>query len=375
MRRILFFLLSAALLCGAVQGYVLSIEAPGELRAGAPLLVSGTTTFPAGTQFDIVFYKLQFTTPQEIGRRMIVVGESKEFDASFPTTGLEAGHYKVEVQFLKDPGSKLGSDSVTLQQVEIIDRSGEIFLTAPRDQVLGEALLIEGYIPDLGVATITLRISGPAGFSLPDQFVRTTTQPGKVDGWFSYKVPVTEPGNYYVEIYDREGFMATVPCRNRDLAVRCPNEPLCGPLPPRCPGSGTCRCRRHLCGQAAVIFLRISSAQYPELPGAPVQLFQGVTGWRSEASQHPVKKCDPAWRRSRVVSPPPHPGQSGDMPVKITGSGYAWGDSLNIYPSATCRPRRGRAAEPPCTRPGRRPVSGLPTVPARSVLPGMFPRL
>ncbi|NYT20644.1 MAG: hypothetical protein GKC07_02445 [Methanomicrobiales archaeon] len=210
MRRILFFLLSAALLCGAVQGYVLSIEAPGELRAGAPLLVSGTTTFPAGTQFDIVFYKLQFTTPQEIGRRMIVVGESKEFDASFPTTGLEAGHYKVEVQFLKDPGSKLGSDSVTLQQVEIIDRSGEIFLTAPRDQVLGEALLIEGYIPDLGVATITLRISGPAGFSLPDQFVRTTTQPGKVDGWFSYKVPVTEPGNYYVEIYDREGFMATV---------------------------------------------------------------------------------------------------------------------------------------------------------------------
>ncbi len=210
MRRILFFLLSAALCCSVVQGYVLSIEAPGELRAGAPLLVSGTTTFPAGTQFDIVFYKLQFTTPAEIGRKMITVDESKEFDASFPTTGLEAGQYKVEVQFLRDPGSKLGSDSVTLQQVEIIDRSGEIFLTAPRDQVLGEALRIEGYIPDAGVATITLRISGPAGFSLPDQYVRTTTQPGKTDGHFSYTLPVTEPGNYYVEIYDRVGFMTTV---------------------------------------------------------------------------------------------------------------------------------------------------------------------
>jgi hypothetical protein len=210
MRRVIFFLLSIALLCGAVQGYVLYIGAPDELRAGAPLLVSGNTTFPAGTQFDIILYKLQFTTPQEIGRRMIVVDESKAFDASFPTTGLEAGQYKVEVKFLKDPGSKLGSDSVILQQVEIIDRSGEIFLTAPRDQVLGEALFIEGYIPDLGVATITLRMSGPGGFSLPDQYVRTTTQPGKIDGWFSYRVPVTEPGNYYVEVYDQQGFMTTI---------------------------------------------------------------------------------------------------------------------------------------------------------------------
>ena len=210
MRRVLFFLLSIALLCGAVQGYVLFIEAPEEIRAGAPLLVSGTTTFPAGTQFDIILYKLQFTTPEELARRMIVVDESKEFDASFPTTGLEAGQYKVEVQFLNDPGSKLGSDSVILQQVTIIDRSGEIFLTAPRDQVLGEALLIEGYIPNLGVATITLRISGPAGFSLPDQYIRTTTQPGKIDGWFTCRVPVTGPGNYYVEISDREGFMTTV---------------------------------------------------------------------------------------------------------------------------------------------------------------------
>jgi hypothetical protein len=210
MRRVLFFLLSIALLCGVVQGYVLFIEAPEELRAGAPLLVSGTTTFPTGTQFDIVLYKLQFTTPEELGRRMIVVDESKAFDASFPTTGLQAGQYKVEAQFLKDPGSKLGSDSITLQQVVLVDRSDEVFLTAPRDQVLGEALLIEGYIPDLGVATITLKISGPAGFSLPDQYVRTTTQPGKIDGWFTYRVPVTEPGNYYVEIYDREGFMTTV---------------------------------------------------------------------------------------------------------------------------------------------------------------------
>jgi hypothetical protein len=210
MRRILFFLLSAVLACGVVQGYVLFIDAPGEIRAGMPLLVNGTTTFPVGTQFDIVLYKIQFTTPEEIARRMIIVDESKVFDATFPTTGLQAGRYKVEIQFLQDPGSKLGSDSVTLKLVEIIDRSGEIFLTAPGDQTLGQALLIAGYIPDLGVATITLKISGPDGFSLPPQNIRTTTKPGGIDGYFSYFIPVDVPGNYYVEIYDREGFMATM---------------------------------------------------------------------------------------------------------------------------------------------------------------------
>ncbi len=210
MRRILFSLLSAVLVCGVVQGYVLFLDAPGEIRAGTPLMVNGTTTFPVGTQFDIVLYKLQFTAPEELARRMIIIDESKDFDATFPTTGLQAGRYKVEIQFLEDPGSKLGSDSVTLKQVEIIDRSGEIFLTAPLDQILGQALLIEGYIPKIGVATITLKISGPDGFSLPPQNIRTTTKSGGIDGYFSYSIPVEVPGNYYVEIYDREGFMATM---------------------------------------------------------------------------------------------------------------------------------------------------------------------
>ena len=83
-------------------------------------------------------------------------------------------------------------------------------MTAPVNQALPDALLIEGYIPNLGVATITLKISGRGGFSLPDQYIRTTTKPGKTDGWFSYQAPVTEPGNYYVEIHDRDGFMTTI---------------------------------------------------------------------------------------------------------------------------------------------------------------------
>ena len=206
-KRIILALLTLALLFGAVQAYVVTIDAPAELQAGAPLEVTGTTTFPAGTQFDIILYRTQFTSPELVDRRMIVVDESKTFDASFPTTNLPAGQYKVEVQFLQDPGSSLGSSSVTLKLVNLIDRSGEIVLTVPKDQNLDEALVIEGYIPDIGVATLTLKIDGPKGYSLPDQNIRTTTTLGSKDGYFSKKVDVTEPGNYYVNVYDSKGFI------------------------------------------------------------------------------------------------------------------------------------------------------------------------
>ena len=186
-KRIILALLSLALLFGAVQAYVVTIDAPAELQAGAPLEVTGTTTFPAGTQFDIILYRTQFTTPELVDRRMIVVDESKTFDASFPTTNLPAGQYKVEVQFLQDPGSSLGSSSETLKLVNLIDRSGEIVLTVPKEQKLDEALVIGGYIPDIGVATITMKIDGPKGYSLPDQNVRTTTTLGSKDGYFFKK--------------------------------------------------------------------------------------------------------------------------------------------------------------------------------------------
>jgi hypothetical protein len=211
MKRILFLLLALVLLCGAADAYILVIDAPDELQAGVPLLVTGNTTFPVGTQFDIILYKLQFTAPEEIGRRVIIVDESKTFDASFATTSLVPGQYKVEIQFIDTlASSKLGSGSTTVKVVDLVDRSKEIYLTAPLNQTLPDALRIEGYIPDFGVATITLRISGPEGFSLPDQYVRTTTELGRNDGLFAKSVNVTGPGNYYVNFYDQKGFITQV---------------------------------------------------------------------------------------------------------------------------------------------------------------------
>ena len=210
MRSAFFFLLCLLFLVGSAQAYVLIISAPAEIRAGVPLEISGTTTFPVGTVFDLVIYRLQPTTPEEVGRKIIVVDESKSFQESFPTSGLLSGDYKVEATFLTDPGSKLGSDSVTTKVFRITDRSGEIVLTVPHDQVLGEALRIEGYIPKAGVTTITLKVSGPQGAVLPPQDIRTTTRTGKDEGYFSRTIPVAERGNYYVDFYDIRGFMTTV---------------------------------------------------------------------------------------------------------------------------------------------------------------------
>jgi len=210
MRRMFFLLPALLLLCGAVEAYIVVLDAPSDLQAGAPLLVTGNTTFPAGTQFEIILYKTQFTAPEEIGRRVIVVDATKSFDASFATTGLSPGQYKVELEFFEGMGEKLGSGSTTTLLVNLVDRSDEIFLTAPENQTLSEALLIEGYVPGFGVGTLTVKVSGPEGFSLPDQYVKTTTELGRDDGLFSKKVNVALPGNYYVSFYDQKGLITQI---------------------------------------------------------------------------------------------------------------------------------------------------------------------
>jgi hypothetical protein len=192
------------------QAYLVTIDTPAEVRAGAPLVVTGTTTFPVGTLIDIVLYPTEFAVPSEIARRTIIVDETKAFTVTFPTTDLQAGQYKVEVQVAPDLTGSLGSGSVLWKLVRIIDRSNEIVLTVHKDQNIQEALMIEGYLVDSGVTTLTLEITGPKDFAIPPVNIRTTTQMGQKDGQFSTKVNVVDPGNYYVSFYDPKGFMATI---------------------------------------------------------------------------------------------------------------------------------------------------------------------
>lgn len=210
MRIIVLFLIMAAALVTGASGYIVEIEAPEKVQAGAPLLVTGSTSFPAGTELDLVLYRLVQPVPETIERRILTVDQTKTFSESFSTLGLESGQYKVEISFPSNKGDSLGSGSTTVRLIDIIDRSDEIHLAVRTDQPLGEALNIKGYLLDFGVGTITIRVTGPGEFSAPSMNIRTTTKPGGTDGHFSRMVPVTEPGNYYVTFSDAGGHIATI---------------------------------------------------------------------------------------------------------------------------------------------------------------------
>lgn len=210
MKRAVFSLLCILCVVQGVLAYELTIQAPKEVRAGVPVEVTGNTTFQVGTEFDLVLYRIQTTMPEPVFEKTVVVGESKAFEVTFPTMGLSPGEYKVEVRFRSDPGSKLSSGSVTTRTITITDRSGEIVITSAKDQVIGEALRIEGYVPGGGVVTLTMKVTGPQGAVIPPEDIRTTTVLGKDDGFFNRMIPVSEKGNYYVDFSDVKGYITTV---------------------------------------------------------------------------------------------------------------------------------------------------------------------
>lgn len=208
MKTIGLFLLLFVLLISPASAYVLMISAPDTLQAGAPLVVTGNTTFPVGTQFNMVFSYSQITT-SEVARRLVVIGETKEFTVAFETTGLPGGTYKVEAVLTPENNAKLSSDSVTSRVVQLKDRSGEVHFLVPMNQTLGQALVIEAYIPDAGVTAIEVGVTGPEGAIFGPRYIQTTTQPGKKDGYISKMVVVTVPGNYYVQMSDADGYIGT----------------------------------------------------------------------------------------------------------------------------------------------------------------------
>jgi len=54
-RIIIFLLIVAAMICSA-DAYIISIDAPDSVILGSPLTVTGETSFPEDTHFDIVLY-------------------------------------------------------------------------------------------------------------------------------------------------------------------------------------------------------------------------------------------------------------------------------------------------------------------------------
>lgn len=219
MKRILLLALCLLCIIGTASAYQLyltcpsdkaSNEKPSEIQVGIPLKCSVDSNFPAGTTFNLAFYQSQYTATL-ISKQPVTIQESKNTQYKlFDTQGLPGGTYKVEVEFLGPDAPRTSSDSVTLQMVTLIDRSGEIEITSPMTQSLADALRIEGSIAKLGASGVQIEVRGPDGRIFGPQYIPTTNNIRDNSGTFTKKVVVTGAGPYEVDFSDSKGYIGKV---------------------------------------------------------------------------------------------------------------------------------------------------------------------
>ena len=221
MKWILLFAIGLVCIAGPVSAYGLYIDCPASVQVGLPLKCSIDSNLPAGNTFDLVLYRSQYTAT-ELSRQPVTIQEDKNTQYRlFETQGLPGGLYKVEMQLKSTGGEEsLRSDSVTFKLVNIIDRSGEITITAPQSQTLEEALRIEGTVEKLSNEGVQIEVRGPEGRIFGPQYIGTKTDVRNDAGIFTYKVPVTSPGTYEVSFSDPKGFIGI-----KKLVVQEPPTP------------------------------------------------------------------------------------------------------------------------------------------------------
>jgi methionine-rich copper-binding protein CopC len=219
MKRILLLALCLMCIAGTASAYQLYIKCPSdkpttdtvvELQVGLPLKCSVDSNFPAGTTFDLALYQAQYTATL-ISKQRVTIQENKNTQYKlFDTQGLPGGTYKIEVQFLGADDGRLSSDSVSLQQVKLIDRSADIEITSPMSQNLEDALRIEGSIRKLGSDGVQIEVRGPDGRIFGPQYIGTTNEIRDGSGKFTKKVAVTSSGSYEVDFSDSKGYIGKV---------------------------------------------------------------------------------------------------------------------------------------------------------------------
>jgi hypothetical protein len=215
MKRILLLCLATALfVIGNASAYGLYLSCtPTQISVSQTLKCSVNSDFPAGTSFDLVFYRSQYTTT-EISRQSVTLqgGNATPQYRLFDTKGLQAGQYKVEVQFSGTEASSLRSGSITDQIIQLVDRSGDITITSPMTQTIGNALLVGGSIANEGNNGVELKVTGETTGQVvfQQQYIRTTSNGGTSAGVFSQQVTITQPDDYDAEFDDVGGYIGTV---------------------------------------------------------------------------------------------------------------------------------------------------------------------
>ena len=247
-RFILLLLFSGVLTTGA-SAYIINISAPDSQYVGSPLVITGSTTFPEDTYFDLVLFYSKYTSG-EVKRQKVIVDKSKLFRSEFETRNLEKGQYKIEVHNIVSDGkqfveSSLGSSSVTRRVIQLIDRSDEITIESPVTQNISAALMVNGYVKDQkkrvkeegnrvkeqGGGVLTVRVFGPDDFTFGPQQLITTAGFADDYGHFSTLIPITSPGEYQVSFSDKTGFIGEFPFNVTDSGNQKAEQIVVTPLP------------------------------------------------------------------------------------------------------------------------------------------------
>jgi hypothetical protein len=203
------FILSMFLV-GSVSAYGFYLNCSDTIPAGQTLKCSVDSDFPPGTGFDLVFYQSQYTATELDRKTMTVQKDQATQYALFDTTGLKGGQYKVETDF-NGAQPSMRSDSVWSALVQITDRSGEITITSPTTQNLGDALLIAGSIAKEENNGVQIQVDGDStGRIFGPQYIQTASNIQSKAGLFSQKVSVTQPDDYNVQFADAKGTIGTV---------------------------------------------------------------------------------------------------------------------------------------------------------------------
>jgi hypothetical protein len=209
--KLILFLLPIFFLVAGSNAYIITIDGPDSVIIGSPLVISGATSFPEDTYFDLVLYYSKYTAG-EVKRQRVIIDKTKQFRSDFETRDLKKGQYKIEVHSIFSDGKEfvedsLGSSSVIRRVIQLVDRSDELIIESQPLQNLSTALVITGRVKGLSGGVVTLRVFGPDNFtSGPLQLI---TKPGfaDTDGHFSTLIPVSVPGEYLASISDKDGFI------------------------------------------------------------------------------------------------------------------------------------------------------------------------
>ncbi|HVN65962.1 MAG TPA: hypothetical protein VMT31_05030 [Methanomicrobiales archaeon] len=205
MKRIAWILLAGLLLVGAAQAAYVELVAPDTLTVGEVLQVTGTSlgTIKPGFSTDLIFYRMA-GTKTEIARTRIVFQEGGVFSASFPTAGLDAGNYLLELVDPKPGGSDaFGGESKNQKNIVLINRQGELRISSPLTQPFTGLLSIRGTLSLAGNNGTQLTVVHNGMTVFGPLYIAT------LNGAFSTDISITEGGTYDASFADSRSYIGS----------------------------------------------------------------------------------------------------------------------------------------------------------------------